>query len=100
MSTKNNFYVYILECSDGSYYTGYTNDLKSRLDKHNSKTASKYTRSRTPVKYVYTKEAESKNQAMSFEAHIKTMSKEKKIKLVNFELELEDFIENKKNRNA
>lgn len=51
------FFVYILSCSDKTLYTGITNNLKSRLDFHNTGKASKYTRSRLPVKYVYIEEA-------------------------------------------
>ena len=46
------FYVYVLECSDKSLYTGYTNDLEKRVAKHNAGKASKYTRSKLPVKLL------------------------------------------------
>ena len=46
-------YVYILRCSDGSYYTGWTNDLSKRLLSHNSGKGAKYTKSRLPVELVY-----------------------------------------------
>lgn len=75
-------FVYILECSDGSFYTGYTVDLGQRLAKHNEGKASKYTRSRLPVKCVYYEELKDKSQALKREMQIKKMKKEEKIKLV------------------
>lgn len=75
-------FVYILECSDNSYYTGYTTDLEKRIISHNNKKASKYTRTRTPVKYVFTKEFDSKNEAMSYEARIKRLTRSQKEKLI------------------
>lgn len=75
-------YVYILECSDMTYYTGYTIDLEKRIILHNSKKASKYTRTRTPVKYVFTKEFTSKNEAMSYENKIKRLTRKQKEKLI------------------
>lgn len=71
-------YVYILRCSDNSLYTGYTTDLKKRIKLHNEKKASKYTRTRTPVKYVFTREFYNKNTAMSYEKKIKLLKKKKK----------------------
>lgn len=49
----SSFYVYVLECSDGTLYTGYTNNLKRRLDVHNSGKGAKYTRARLTCKLVY-----------------------------------------------
>ena len=46
-------YTYILRCSDGTYYTGWTNDLDNRIKCHNSKKGAKYTKTRTPVELVY-----------------------------------------------
>ena len=46
-------FVYMLECDDGTFYTGYTTDLKARIEKHNSGCGAKYTRGRTPVKLLY-----------------------------------------------
>ncbi|MFM1543936.1 GIY-YIG nuclease family protein, partial [Helcococcus ovis] len=60
-------YVYILKCSDDSYYTGYTNNLENRIKKHNNKKASKYTRIRVPVKYVFIKKCIDKIEATKFE---------------------------------
>ena len=77
------FYVYILECCDNSFYTGYTIDLANRLKTHNSKRGAKYTRSRTPVKMIYAKAFISKSSATSFEAKIKQLTRKNKEKLVS-----------------
>ncbi len=75
-------YVYILQCSDGTYYTGYTVDIHHRLLKHNQGLASKYTRARLPVECVYLEEFSTKNEAMSREAQIKSMTRLNKEKLI------------------
>lgn len=82
-------YVYILKCADNTYYTGYTVDLTRRLKMHNDKKASKYTRGRVPVKYVYTHECEDKIQAQHFERKIKKFTKEKKEKLIQGLIDLD-----------
>ena len=76
-------YTYILECSDGTYYTGWTNDLEKRLKSHNAGTGGKYTRSRLPVKLVYYECFDTKEDAMSREWHIKRLSRSEKEKLIN-----------------
>lgn len=76
-------YVYIAECADGTLYTGWTNDLEKRLSAHNNGSASKYTRSRTPVTIVYSEEFETREEAMSREARIKSLSRARKIELIN-----------------
>ena len=76
-------YVYMLRCRDGSLYTGWTNDLEKRLKAHNSGVASKYTRARLPAELVYSEEWESKEAAMSREWHIKRLTREEKLKLIN-----------------
>ncbi|MDO4605575.1 MAG: GIY-YIG nuclease family protein [Helcococcus sp.] len=78
----NKAYVYILECYDKTYYTGYTTNLKKRIISHNNKKASKYTRTRTPVKYVFTKEFNNKNEAMSYESKVKRLTRLQKEKLI------------------
>ena len=64
-------YMYVVECSDGSYYTGYTTDVKKRLAVHNSGKGAKYTRPRLPVKLIYIEGFASKEEAMSAEALLK-----------------------------
>ena len=82
-------YVYILECEDGTYYTGYTNDLKKRFEAHKTGSGAKYTRSHKPVRIAYYEEFEEKNEALSREWHIKRMSHGEKEKLI------ERFVEKK-----
>lgn len=76
-------YVYMLRCRDGSLYTGWTNDLEKRLKAHNRGVASKYTRARLPAELVYSEEWESKEAAMSREWHIKRLTREEKLKLID-----------------
>ncbi|MEM7541667.1 MAG: GIY-YIG nuclease family protein [Pseudomonadota bacterium] len=66
--------VYILECSDGSLYTGISNDLERRLATHNEGKGAKYTRSRLPVRLVYAEHCEGKSAALRREIAIKRLS--------------------------
>ena len=75
--------TYLLRCADGTLYCGWTNDLEKRLAAHNSGKASKYTRSRLPVKLVYFETFDTKQEAMSREARIKQLSRREKLALVN-----------------
>jgi putative endonuclease len=75
------FYCYILECADGTFYTGWTTDPKRRLEQHNKGTGSRYTRSRLPVKMVYLEPQPDRATAMKRELAIKRLSRERKIKL-------------------
>lgn len=74
--------VYILECVDGTYYTGWTNDLEKRLRDHNAGKGAKYTRGRLPVKVVYHEEFKTKEEAMSREYAIKKLKKRDKLNLI------------------
>ena len=76
-------YTYIVECADGTLYCGWTNDLEKRLLDHNDGKGAKYTRSRLPVKLVYFEEFDTKEEAMSREWHIKELSREEKLKLID-----------------
>jgi putative endonuclease len=71
-------YVYILECKDGSYYTGYTNDIEKRVNLHQSGKGAKYTRGRTPVELRCYKVYETKSKALKEEYRIKKLSRQKK----------------------
>ncbi len=71
-------YVYMVECADGSLYTGWTTDLKQRIEAHNQKKGAKYTRSRLPVRLVYFEEYTNKSEALKREAAIKRLSHEEK----------------------
>ncbi len=75
-------YTYILRCSDGTLYTGWTNDLNRRFEAHASGKGCKYTRTRLPVELVYHEEFDTKEQAMSREWHIKQLTREEKLKLI------------------
>ena len=75
-------YVYILRCADGSLYTGWTNDLEKRLQAHNSGHGAKYTKSRLPVELCYHESFEDRGQAKSREWHIKRMTRQEKLKLI------------------
>ena len=76
-------YTYILRCSDGSLYTGWTNDIKKRLKVHNDGKGAKYTKGRRPVILVHVEEFDTKNEAMKREYEIKHMSREEKEKLLS-----------------
>jgi putative endonuclease len=75
-------YTYIVECADGTLYTGWTNNLKKRIQAHNSGAGAKYTRSRRPVKLVYFETFSTKEEAMSREWHIKHLTRKEKKKLI------------------
>jgi len=76
-------YTYILECSDGTYYCGYTNDYEKRLAAHNSGRGAKYTRGRGPVKLIYLETFETKEEAMSREFSIKKLTRAQKEELIS-----------------
>lgn len=75
-------YTYIVECSDGSLYTGWTNDLEKRILAHNSGKGAKYTKTRLPVRLVYYEEFLTKEEAMSREYRIKHLTRQEKLKLI------------------
>lgn len=78
------FYTYIVECKDGSLYTGYTNDLEKRIKAHNeSKIGAKYTKARRPVKLKYFEKFKSLSLALKREAEIKRLTHEKKLELIS-----------------
>ena len=80
---KTNYYIYILECADNTLYTGYTNDLDNRLKAHNAGKGAKYTKSRLPVKLVYSETFDNKKEAMSREWFIKhRLTREEKLELI------------------
>ncbi len=80
---KGLFYVYIIECKYGTYYTGYTNDLGKRLKEHNEgKRGAKYTRGRGPVKLVWWKAYKELKSALNTERTIKGLTRLQKESLV------------------
>ena len=76
------WYVYILRCSDGTLYTGSTDDVVRRLAVHNSGKGAKYTRGRTPVEVVYWEGCESYSAALKREYAIKQLTRQQKLKLI------------------
>ncbi|NLV87784.1 MAG: GIY-YIG nuclease family protein [Tissierellia bacterium] len=81
------FYVYILQCSDTTLYTGWTVDLEKRVKYHNKGKASKYTRARLPVKLVYYEIFHDKVAALKREYEIKQFSRNKKLRLIDLKKE-------------
>ena len=75
-------YTYIVECADGSLYTGWTNDVEKRLATHNAGKGAKYTRPRLPVKLVYVEQHPTKEMAQRREYEIKQLSRREKIALI------------------
>ena len=76
------YFVYLVKCSDGSYYCGYTNDVDKRVSEHNnSYKGAKYTRGRRPVNLAYVEEVDTRSAAMKREHAIKRMSHANKAKL-------------------
>ena len=75
-------YVYILECADGSFYTGATNDLEHRLEQHQNGKGAKFIKGRLPVKLVYCEEFENVKDAFRREKQIKRFSRNKKEELI------------------
>ena len=76
------WFVYILRCADGTLYTGITTDLDRRCQQHNAGTASRYTRSRCPVKLVYQEPQRSQSLALKREAAIKKLTRRQKLAMV------------------
>ncbi|MDI9447001.1 MAG: GIY-YIG nuclease family protein [Pelotomaculaceae bacterium] len=76
-------YTYILQCSDGSYYTGWTVDLEARLKSHNSGRGSRYTRGRLPVTLVYWEFHQKRSDARRRESAIRKLRREQKEILIN-----------------
>ena len=83
-NTVNNWYVYIVECADGTLYTGITKDIERRILEHNyGMRGAKYTRSRPPVKLLVSWDYESRSAASIREYQIKKMSRKQKMVLIN-----------------
>ena len=77
------WYVYILECSDGTLYTGITTDLDKRLKTHNNGKGAKYTKARLPVVLKASFEAKDRSSASKEEYRIKQLTRKQKLKLIN-----------------
>ena len=78
------WYLYVLQCSDGTYYTGVTTDVKRRLNEHNnSSRGSKYTKTRRPVKLIYFSEFENRSSAQKAEYRFKKLKREQKERAID-----------------
>ena len=80
--TEKRWFVYILQCADGTFYTGMTDDIIRREAAHNSGKGAKYTRGRTPVQVVYSEECESYSAALKREYAIKKLRRQEKMELL------------------
>jgi putative endonuclease len=74
--------VYILECADGTFYTGWTTDLEHRLQAHNAGRGGRYTRGRRPVRLAYYEECSTRGEAQRREAVLRRLSRAEKLKLI------------------
>jgi putative endonuclease len=77
------FYVYIILCCDGSFYTGYTKDLDARTKQHENGKGARYTRSHKPQKIAYSEVFDTRGKAMRREREIKKLSHQQKLELAN-----------------
>ena len=75
-------YFYVLECADGSYYAGYTNNIEKRIHTHNEGKGAKYTRARRPVVLRYYEQYETKTEAMQAEYRFKQLKRSEKERIV------------------
>jgi putative endonuclease len=75
-------YVYVIECADGTLYTGYTTDVRRRVAEHDAGEGAKYTRGRTPVELRHVESFDSKSAALSREHEIKSLSRAEKDRLI------------------
>lgn len=85
------WFVYVIQCVDGSFYTGSTNNLKKRFLEHKNGVGGRYTRSHKPVKIIYFEKLPTRSKALKREAQIKSWSKGKKIRMINSFLPAEQF---------
>ncbi len=82
LAAVTDHFVYLLECADGSFYTGYTTDVERRVAEHDAGEGAKYTRGRTPVELVHVEAFDSKSAAMAREYDVKQLSRRRKERLV------------------
>ncbi|MFW6017352.1 MAG: GIY-YIG nuclease family protein [Halapricum sp.] len=80
---SDSHYVYVLQCGDDTFYTGYTTDVERRVAEHQSGDGAKYTRGRTPVELVHVESYETRSDALSREYEIKQLSRPEKERLVD-----------------
>ncbi len=77
------WFVYVLLCSDGTFYTGATNNLEKRFLEHKKGIGGRYTRSRKVIKIIYSEKFSSRGEALRKESEIKSWSRQKKIRTLN-----------------
>lgn len=80
MEVNKNYYFYVLQCADNTFYAGYTNDVERRLAVHNEGKGAKYTRARLPVACIYSERFDDKKEAMRAERTFKKLTRLQKIK--------------------
>ena len=85
MDNKASHLFYVLECKDGSYYAGYTNDLDKRVRVHNEGKGAKYTRAKRPVRCIYHESFETKREAMQAEYQFKQLTRNAKERYIGKE---------------
>lgn len=83
MKDLRKFYLYIAECADGTYYTGISHDLNTRLDRHNRGTGAVYTEEHGPVDLVYFEEYPNRSEAFKRELEVKKFTHNKKKDLID-----------------
>ena len=81
-SGSGKFFTYVLLTENNTFYCGYTDDVQKRFEKHKAGLAAKYTRANKPVKIVYTKEFDTKSEAMKEECRIKKLTRKQKEELI------------------
>lgn len=82
ITRKSKYWVYIVQCKDGTYYTGSTNDLDKRIERHNEGYGAKYLKGKLPVKLVYAKEYHYYKNVLRRERDIKKMTRKQKEELI------------------
>ena len=78
------WYVYLIQCKDGSFYTGVTSDIERRFKEHQTESGSFHTKLHKPIKILYTEEYQKKLEAIRREKQIKSWRREKKLNLIKF----------------
>lgn len=85
-------FAYLLQCSDGTLYAGWTDNIEKRVAAHNSGKGAKYTRSRLPVELIYYESFENKSEAMRREAALKKLSRAEKLLLIEAHKPLQKLV--------
>jgi putative endonuclease len=93
---SGSFFVYIVQCADGTYYTGYTNNLENRIALHKSGKGAKYVKYKLPAKLVYVKEYRYYKLAFNEEKRVKTLKREQKSELIRVYAENKSAVEKKR----